>query len=358
MTPLSAPPDEGSESRAVARPRSTMRDVAALAGVSLKTVSRVINGESGVSPALVERVQAAAARLEFRPNLGARSLRRADGRTATIGLLLQDLANPFSAAVHRAVEDIARAHGVAVLAGSVDETADRERELVTAFASRRVDGLVIMPTCCDQSYLLAERQAGVATVFVDRTPEGLDADAVLSDNRRGARDGVAHLIAHGHREIAFLGDRTTISTATERYRGYADALAEVGLTVRPDLVVRDLDTAEAARAAATAVLRRPDPPTAVFGAQNLVTIGALRALRDTGLQQQVALVGFDDFELADLLEPAITVVAQDPLRIGHLAAETLFRRIDGDDSPPGTAVVATRLVPRGSGEIPPPHPTA
>ncbi|MFN8078410.1 MAG: LacI family DNA-binding transcriptional regulator [Kineosporiaceae bacterium] len=332
-----------------------MRDVAARAGVSLKTVSRVINREPGVSATLVQRVEAAAAELDFRPNLGARSLRRADGKTATIGLVLQDLANPYSAALHRAVEDIARARGVAVLSGSVDETTDRERELITAFSSRRVDGLVIMPTGSDHAYLMLERRAGVAMVFVDRPPHQLDADVILAANRDGARDGVAHLIAHGHRDIAFLGDLATIRTAEERFAGYVSAMTEAGLPMRPDLLVKNLDTADAAKAATERLLALPQPPTALFGAQNLVTIGALRALRDAGRQHEVALVGFDDFELADLLQPAVTVVAQDPQEIGHLAAERLFARLDGDDSPFHTHVVTTRLIVRGSGEIPPPR---
>lgn len=328
-----------------------MRDVAARAGVSLKTVSRVINREPGVSTALIQRVDAAAAELDFRPNLGARSLRRSDGRTATIGLVLQDLANPYSASLHRAIEDIARARGVAVLSGSVDETAARERELVTAFSARRVDGLVIMPTGTDQSYLLLERRAGVAMVFVDRPPVGIEADVVLADNRSGARGGVAHLIAHGHRDIAFLGDLSSIATEEERHRGYCDAMAEAGLPVRADLVAKDLDTMDGAQTATHRMLELDHPPTAIFGGQNLITIGALRALRAAGLQHRVALVGFDDFQLADLMQPAITVVAQDLQQIGHLAAETLFTRVDGDESPYTTAVTPTRLTPRGSGEI-------
>jgi LacI family transcriptional regulator len=331
-----------------------MRDVAALAGVSLKTVSRVVNREPGVSATLAQRVQAAAQALDFRPNLGARSLRRADGKTATIGLVLQDLANPYSAALHRAIEDVARARNVAVLSGSVDETETRERELVTAFSSRRVDGLVIMPTGGDQSYLQMERRAAVAMVFVDRPPRQFEGDVVLAANRAGAEVGVAHLITHGHSAIAFLGDRSSIATAEQRHAGYLHAMNAAGLAIRSDLVVKDLATTELAFDAAARLLAGDRPPTAFFTAQNLVTIGTLRALRDTARQHQVALVGFDDFELSDLLEPAVTVVAQDPHEIGRLAAEILFARVDGDDSPWRREVVPTRLIVRGSGEIPPP----
>ncbi len=330
-----------------------MRDVAALAGVSLKTVSRVVNREPGVSELLVDKVRSAAEELNFQLNAGARSLRRADGRTGTIGLLLENVANPFSSAVHRAVEDVARGRGVAVLAGSLDETPQRERELVAAFTSRRVDGLILMPAGSDHSYLVPEQRAGTALVFVDRTPGRLDADVVLTDNREGSRSGVSHLLARGHQRIGFLGDLARIATASERYDGYVDALRTAGLPITADRVARDAPTVEAAEEATAEMLTRPDPPTALFTAQNLVTIGAVKALRRLGRQHHVALVGFDDFLLGDLLDPPVTVVAQDPEMIGRVAAEQLFRRIDGDPSPFGTQVVPTRLVVRGSGEITP-----
>jgi LacI family transcriptional regulator len=329
-----------------------MRDVAALAGVGLKTVSRVINGEPGVSPELTARVRAAAERLEFRPNLGARSLRRTGGKTATIGLLLEDVSNPFSAAIHRAIENVARSRGVAVFTASVDEDPVREHALVQAFVARRVDGLVMVPAGDDQSYLRNEVRAGLTLVFLDRPPGYLDADVVLAANQPGAEDAIRHLVALGHRRIAYLGDLLSISTARERHAGYEAALREAGIAVDPALVRHDLHSSDLA-GSATAELLRHEPPTAIFASQNLVTIGAIRALRSAGLQHDVALVGFDEVPLADLLEPGLTVVAQDVLEIGRCAAEQLFRRLDGDRSPTSRQVVATRLIPRGSGEIAP-----
>jgi len=330
-----------------------MRDVAALAGVSVKTVSRVVNDESGVSATMTDRVRLAAVQLDFQLNMAARNLRRADGRTATIGLILENVANPYSSALHRAVEDVARSRGVAVLAGSLDEDPERERALVAAFVARRVDGLIMMPTGRDHAYLAAEQRAGTPLLFVDRAPNLLDADVVLADNRRGAEAGVAHLVAGGHRSIGFLGDLARIATAQERHAGYLDAMRAAGLTVTDQHVVHDTTTVEMAVTAATAMLTGTDPPTALFTAQNLVTIGALTALRRLGLQHEIALVGFDDFLLADLMEPPVTVVAQDPHTIGRWAAERLFRRGDGDTSPFSTEIVATRLIARGSGEIAP-----
>jgi LacI family transcriptional regulator len=335
----------GSEPRP--RPRPTMRDVAALAGVSLKTVSRVVNGETTVGPELAARVQRAADALDYRPNLTARSLRSSDGRTRTIGLVLENVANPFSSALHRGVEDVAGARGVAVFAGSVDEDPQRERALALALVARRVDGLIVVPAGDDQSYLANEQRAGLSLVFADRPPRLFRADTIMSDNAVGAETAVRHLVELGHTRIGFLGDLRQIASA-----GYSTALAASGIDVDEALVRFDLPNADAAEAAARSLLAGPKP-TALFAAQNLVTIGALRALRALGLSKRIALVGFDDFPLADMLEPAVTVVAQDPAAIGAKACEVLFQRMDGDDSPQRLHTIPTRLIVRGSGEIVP-----
>ena len=334
------------------RQRPTMRDVGALAGVSLKTVSRVINGETTVAPELAQRVNRAAATLDYHPNLIARNLRSRDRRTRTIGVLVENVANPFSSTMHRAIEDVAGERGVAVFAGSVDEDPARERALALALVARRVDGLIIVPSGDDQSYLAGEQRSGLRIVFADRTPGLLRADAVLSDNAAGAAGGVRHLIDAGHRRIAFLGDSRSIATAAARFTGYRQALAEGGLEFDQRLVLRDLRD-EAAAAHAARRLLTDHAPTAIFAGQNLSTIGSIHALRSLGYQHRVALVGFDDFPLADLLEPAVTVVAQDPAAIGSRACEILFARMDGDAAPPQTLTIPTRLLVRGSGELAP-----
>ena len=331
--------------------RPTMREVAALAGVSLKTVSRVINAEPAVSDEVRSRVVGAIQRLDYRHDHGASSLRRSDRKTSTIGVLLEDVANPFSSALHREIEDVALRRGVLVLAGSSDEDEAREQQLIAAFTSRRVDGLIIVPASHDHSYLLSERRAGTSMVFVDRPPAFLDADSILTDNQTGARQGVAHLIAHGHRRIGYLGDLMTITTAAHRYQGYEQELATASIALDPRLVRLDVHGIERADAATVELLKLPEPPSALFTSQNLLTIGASRALHRLDLHHRIALVGFDDVLLADLLEPGITVVAQDPSTMGRNAAEQLFRRIDGDQSPSVHLVVPTRLITRGSGEI-------
>ena len=330
----------------------TMRDVAALAGVSIKTVSRVVNQEPGVAPELVGRVLDAVGLLGYRHNLTASSLRRADHKTATIGLLLEDISNPFSSALHRAIEDVARHRGTLVLAGSSDEDPDRQQELLHALVSRRVDGLIAVPASGNQNALLRERRLGRPMVLVDRlAPE---ADSVVVDNRAGVGQALRHLAAHGHRRIAFLGDLRSIWTATERHAGYVEALAAEGIMLNPHLVRMDVHGIDVAEAVVRELLAAADPPTALLAGQNLITIGAIHALQRLGLQHRVALVGFDDFPLADLLNPGVSVIAQDPTGLGQAAAELLFARVDGDRTPPRHVVVPTRLVPRGSGEIPAP----
>jgi LacI family transcriptional regulator len=333
-----------------ARRAATMRDVARLAGVGLATVSRVINGKPGVAPELIERVTHATRTLGYRHDMTASSLRRADRRTATIALVLEDVANPFSSALHRSVEDAARDRGMLVLAGSSDEHPGRERELIDAFTLRRVDGLIVVPTDSAEEQLAAVRRRGTPVVCVDRLIELDRVDTVTADNREGTRAAVRRLRELGHRRIAFLGDLTSIWTARERYR----AFAEVHSPADEDLIRRDIHNAETAERVARELLTGDRPPTAVFAAQNLLTIGALRALQDLGLQHRVALVGFDDFPLADVLTPGVSVVAQDPAEIGRTAARLLLDRINGDDDRPARrAVVPTRYVARGSGEIRP-----
>ena len=317
MTTLSSP----IEGAGGARSRATMRDVAALAGVSLKTVSRVVNREAGVSEELVARVSRAAEQLDYRPNLTASNLRRADQRTGTIGLLVEDVANEFFASIHRGVEEVARERGVAVIAASLDRDPALERDLVAAFASRRVDGLILAPTASEQGYLTNELRSGWPMVCIDRQPRGVDIDAVVTDNREAAAAGVAHLIAHGHPRIAFIGGQ---STPVDRAGALLGLRRRHGRCGRSPCARSGCTTARRTatrrRRSRWRMLELDEPPTAIFSGQNLITMGTVRALREPASQHRVALVGFDDFLLADLLDPAITVVAQDARAIGHLAA--------------------------------------
>ncbi|MCK0117617.1 LacI family transcriptional regulator [Isoptericola sp. S6320L] len=331
-----------------------MRDVARLAGVGIKTVSRVVNGEPNVSPTTTEKVRAAAAQLSYEPDLHAGNLRRSGGRTQTLGLLVSSVANPFAGQVHRAIERVATAHGYAVLAASLEDDPAAELRAVSALARRRVDGFIVTPVRDDQSYLQVHADRGSPVVSVDREPTGVETDSVVTSNHDGARGGVRHLVDHGHRRIAFLGDLERIQTARLRREGYFHGMADADLEVDPDLVVMGLHDDASATAVVARLIAQADPPTAILSGQNLLTIGAIRALQQAGRSRDVALVGFDDVEAADLVEPRVTTIAQDPDRIGRLAAERMFARLDGDTSPPRQLVVPTRLVVRGSGEIPGP----
>jgi LacI family transcriptional regulator len=333
------------------RDRPTMKDVAALAGVRIKTVSRVISDVPTVDPEMAARVRNAAAKLGYRPNLTASNLRRGDRRTNTIGLLLEDVSNPFSSAVHRAVEDYFHDRGVLVLAGSLDEDPDRERELARILINRRVDGLIIMPAARDHRWVVAEQQAGTSVVFIDRRPVPLISDAIVTDNRASARAAVEHLLKTGRRRIAYLGDDLTIPTALERFRGFQDAITAAGLDVDEHLVQHGLRTANQAKDAAARQLRTQGRPEGIFTSQNLVTIGVIEAVHNAGMQHDVALVGFDDVPLAAALQPGVTVMAQNPAAIGRLAAQRLVERMNGDDSPATVYTVPTDLIPRGSGEL-------
>jgi LacI family transcriptional regulator len=331
-----------------------MRDVGERAGVSFKTVSRVVNGEAAVRPEVRERVLAAIEELGYRPDPAASTLRRADGRTRTVAVIVDDLANPFAATVHRAVVDVMGERDTLVLSASTDEDPAREQEAFRAFVDRRIDGLILMPTSVEHGWLADVRGPEIPVVMVDRPANGFDTDVVLSDHRPAAARATTHLTHRGHRRIALLVEGLDVYTARERLDGYTDALSAAGLSVDPALVRSGVRHQRQAQDATVELLDSPDPPTAILGGYNRATVGAVHALGRLGLQHSVALVGFDDVELADLLDPAITVIAQDPIAIGTAAAQQLRRRLDGDERAASPRVVPTRLIPRGSGEIPAP----
>jgi LacI family transcriptional regulator len=342
--------DAGARSRAERRP--TMKDVATLAQVSLSTVSRFVNGDPG-RPDLAARISQAIDMLGYQRDLTASTLRRADRSSASIGVLVADVGNPFFAAVLRGIEEVARARGSLTVAASSDEDPVREKDLAVALTARRIDGLIVVPAGGDDGYLRAGRQASLPLAFVDRPPRFLEADTVLSDNAGGSAAAVRLLLARGHTRVAFLGDHERVFTCVERLRGYREAHAEAGLPLDPALVRLRLDEA-GVEAALRALIALPQPPTAVLASQNLLTIGTIRALRRLGTHRRMALVGFDDVPLADALEPSVTVVAQRPVALGRDAARLLFTRIDGFDGPARHIIVDTDLVERDSTRLPVP----
>jgi LacI family transcriptional regulator len=304
-----------------------MKDVASRAGVALKTVSRVVNREPGVRPETTVRVLVAIEDLGFRRNESARLLRT--GHTAAVGYIADTWANPDHAGVYRGLESIARDHGYLLYSGSTDSDPGREERLALAMCARRVDGLIINPAQGSHDYLASEIEAGVATVFVLGPPGLVRADAVLPDERGGARLAIAHLVALGHKRIGFLGAPAGHRSLTLR-AGCAEAMAAARLPADPAWL--DLDAARLAHA----------DVTAVFCADQERTRAALRALRP----RDVTVVGFGDFEFADLLRPPVTVVSYDPEQIGRTAGELLLRRLAGEQAPPRRVEVPVRLIAR------------
>jgi LacI family transcriptional regulator len=330
--------------------RPTMRDVADAAGVSLKTVSRVFNREPNVRVDVRERVEGAAVAMGFRRNMTAKNLRTGEA-VSSIGLVIADLLNPFYAAIATAVEAVANRHMATMIIGSSAEDPARERQIVTELLERHVDGLIVVPTGLDHRYLEPRRRLGVHVVFVDRPGNGIEADSVVLDNVEGARRATEHLLGSGHRRIGFVGDSEIVQTAQERLAGYRIALDEAGVGFDPALVAFGSPRSELAEVAARRLLSAENPPTAIFAENNRNCIGVVRAIR--ALDRPVGVVGFDDFELADLLTVPVTVVGYDPGELGRAGAELLFSRMGGDLRPPQRIVIPTRLIVRGSGELRP-----
>ena len=268
------------------------------------------------------------------------------GRSTTVGLIIGDVANPFYARIARGAERVLRRAGLQLITASSDEHPDLEFSQIADMLDSRVSGLLVVTCRSDHTQLDADPH--VPVVFLDRAPEDRKADVVLLDNAGGIRQAVDHLLALGHTRIGLVGDLSRLSTHRERVDAFRAALADAGIDV-PDRYIRtdshDIVTAERS---VWELLAMDPAPTALIATNNRITIGALRAIRES--VPAPALVGFDDFELADLL--AVSVVAHDPEEMGRLGAEILLGRIDGDDSPPRREVLSTRLVARTSSERP------
>jgi LacI family transcriptional regulator len=333
--------------------RPTLRDVAERAEVSFKTVSRVVNGEAGVSGAVVGRVQTAIESLGYVPDERARHLRQSFAPVSSIGFVLVDVSNPFFSAVLRGLEDVARARQCLVLSASSDQDASRQDQLIETLLQRRVAGMVVVPCDDHLGRLSPEIIQDVPVVYLDCEPSQHTNDLVRTDHYAGARAMAEHLLAQGHRDIGFLGDDPSVFSAGLRFTGYVDAMNDAGARVRDEWVLTGRHDQFAwhrlVRDWLNCLQRRP---TAVITAQNFVTIGAVRALHELGLAQTMAMVAFDEVDLSDVLQPGITVLPQEPRELGRRAGELLFARIDGSTEAPVRELRLSNLVRRGSGELP------
>jgi LacI family transcriptional regulator len=332
--------------------KTTMRDVAAAAAVSVTTVSRVINGDPYVAEETSLRVRQAIEQLQYRINPMARSLRT--GSDEAVGLLVETIGDPFFASVIDAVEEAARAAGLFLLIASAGETAEQERAVVSGLLNRSVQGMLIVP--CHLAYR-AERLPigpdGIPVVFIDRPSPGIAADTVMIDNAANARMATEHLIAHRHRRIGLAGTEVARYPVSERLAGFRAALDAHGLRFSPrDVVDLHHRGHETDTHLLDAVLAPPDPVTAIITANATASQAVVREMHRIA-RTDVALVSFDDFPMADALDPAITVALQDPVEMGTRAFELLLGRIRGDDGPPNRLVLPTTFIERGSGELSP-----
>ena len=301
-----------------------MRDVAAAARVSVKTVSRVHNKNPNVAAATRKNVQDAIDRLGYLPNTLATTFR--DGRSPVIVVAVTDVGDPYFSAIVRQVDHMAAAQKMLTVVAGIGEDPANERVQIEALLGRRVSGLILAPVSDNQSYLVPW-VGQIPMVFIDRRPSHLAADSFTTDNVGGADEATAHLVGHGHRVVAFLGDSPQVQTTADRLTGYAGALAKAGLPVRPELVAWDGATRPGAAAAIRRLRDVPDPPTALFSSNARCTIALAPLLHDLGM----ALLSFGDFPMSDVLVPAVTVLDQDPARLGELALARLLDRIANPD---------------------------
>jgi LacI family transcriptional regulator len=324
---------------------STMRQVAERAGVSAKTVSRVINNDRYVSDDVRRRVDAAIAELSYVPNLLARTFR--SGRDPAIGVAIPDISDPFFATLTREVEQIARSRGVAVFITSLGQNGAEEQGRVEALLGRQLIGMITTPIAADQSYLRPWQDRTIM-VFIDRSPSKITADSVVEDDHSGAYQATEHLLGHGHRRIAFIGDSVATPTTARRLQGYRAALRDAGVGEDAQLVLLGPAMAVEAAEAVVDLLSLAEPPTAIFSSNARCTIAIIPALQAAG-HSAIPLTSFGDFPLAEAIQPPPSVIDQDPVSVGRVAATRLFDRIEHPNRRlKRTIVLPVPLIVRGS----------
>jgi LacI family transcriptional regulator len=330
----------------VALTKSILRDVAAAAGVSLRTASRVLNEDPRVAVGTRARVQQVMRDLSYTPDSMARSLRA--GTDTAVGMVVESIADPFFSAMVEAVERAESNSGKSVLVASTHGDPARERDVVVQMLSRRVSGMLLAPTAGDHAWL----RTNTPLVLVDRAAPGLDADVVGIDDEAATADAVNHLVAHGHRRIAYVSDHPLVPTSRARLAGYRRAMAAHGLDTGHELVRAQCPDSRSAAEATRDLLAGKVPPTALLSAATRCSLGVVPTLHALG-RTDVALVCFGDFAMADLLRPGITVVDHSAEAVGAAAATRLAERIAQPDLLTSTLHVPVRLIPRGSGELRP-----
>lgn len=320
-----------------------------MAGVSIATASRALASDPKVAEPTRNKVLDAAKTLRFRPNSIARDL-RSGGVTTAIGYVIGDLVNPWYSQVAAGAEEVFRKAGLELIVATTESDPEREPLVVKTMLERRVQALLIVPLSDDHAYLEGERQLGTPLIFVDRPPVNLTADSIVLDNQGGMKLAIESLLRNGHRRIALLGGQQSLWTTQQRIEGYLAALNDFGIEFDSELIVHSTSALGELDRAISQLTSLSDPPTALVTTHNRLTVGLLQTHKE--LLGEVALVGFDDFELADLLN--ISVIAHDPQELGRVAAEITLNRVKNPLGVPQSAVIPTRLIARGSGEKPNP----
>lgn len=331
--------------------RATLRDVAEAAGVSRSTASRALTGQGYVAESVRDRVQSTARELGYVPDAMARTLKQR--RSRSIGILVTDLRNQFYADLAAGASQQAKASGYTTMLVDDGFSDDDDESIAEAFVALRVGGVIVTPTSATVPEYL--HRHGIPVVEVDRQFAADRNDAVVVDNRAGARAATEHLLGLGHRRIALFIDETDWTTGADRCAGYGEAFEAAGVEVDPDLVVSAGWDVEDSRMRALAMLQRPDRPTAVFAANNVLAEGVWRAIAELGLTlpRDVSLVAFDDAPWMSMVTPGVTAVAQDSVALGAAAVRRLLERLDDLDAAPDTAVLGVTLRTRGStGPVP------
>ncbi|NRR32243.1 LacI family DNA-binding transcriptional regulator [Oxalobacteraceae bacterium] len=331
---------------------ATIKQVALVAGVSFTTVSHVLNNTRPVSPDARARVLKAAAELHYVPSALARSMK--SRTTGTIGLIIPNNTNPYFSEVARGIEDVCYAAGYSVILCNSDDDPHKQRDYVNVLLSKRCDGMILAALSQTDGELLQKMK--VPAVLLDRAPEGLVSDVVGVDNAAGGALAAAHLLALGRRRIACISGPDEIDVSRKRIDGVQRALAEhsPALALDPALLRTSDFSSAGGYQAALELLRLPPAqrPDALFCCNDLMAIGALRAAAELGVAVpgQLAVVGFDDIDLASFVHPALSSVAQDTRELGRITARCLLARILEPDAPPQQHVVVPSLRVRASSE--------
>jgi LacI family transcriptional regulator/LacI family repressor for deo operon, udp, cdd, tsx, nupC, and nupG len=326
----------------------TVKDVAELAGVSTATVSRVLNNHPQVADETRFKVLWAMEQLSYQPSRVARRLRMEASQI--LGLIISDIANPFFTSVVRGIEDVAYANQYSLLLCNSDEDPVKEAMYVEVLQAERVAGIIISSIDENSTSCESLLRNGVPIVAMDRRLRPFDVDTVLVDNVKGAYQATSHLIHLGHRRIGLIGGPSRITTGRERREGYEKAVSEHGAELDQSLIKIGDFKQDSGYQRACELLEMDDPPTAIFTANNLMTLGALNAIHEKGLNipQDVAIVGFDDMPWATSLNPPLTAVAQPTYELGQVAAEMLLARIADRDHPIQEIKLETALIIRQS----------